>query len=99
MSDPNQSQDKSPSQQAAEAMKSMAANIEKNQAADFGGAFVVVDPAGNIISTLVLDSRRDLGMFWGLLKTQADMKINDIQTGASITPSVHNTHQAWRGRS
>lgn len=60
----------------------MAERIERNVADSFGGAFVIVDPAGNAIETLLLDAKGDAGQFWGLLKVKCDMMMAEIDQAA-----------------
>lgn len=46
----------------------MADQIDKNGGGDFGGAYVIVPPAGgNPVECLVLSSEKDIGQFWGAL--------------------------------
>ncbi|MFA5897701.1 MAG: hypothetical protein WC829_01180 [Hyphomicrobium sp.] len=64
----------------ADSFRKMAAAIELNGADNFGGAFVVIPPhdGGDILETLVLDSRQDPAMLWMLLKTKCDMELTKL---------------------
>lgn len=64
----------------ADKFRSMAVAIELNGADNFGGAFVVIPPdnGGDILETLVLDSRQDPAMLWMLLKTKCDMELSKL---------------------
>ena len=54
----------------------MAEAMQLNGNRNFGGAFVVVPPAGgDVIHTLILDSGQDVAQFWALLKTKAEMAL------------------------
>jgi len=61
----------------ADKFRSMATAIELNGADNFGGAFVVIPPTegGDVLETLVLDSRQDPAMLWMMLKTKCDMEL------------------------
>jgi hypothetical protein len=66
----------------------MTQRIVHNAGADFGGAFVVVPPAegGEVLNTLLLDSRQDPVQFWILLKTKCETEIANLdqkQRGAN----------------
>jgi len=64
----------------ADRFRAMAAAIELNGADNFGGAFVVIPPTegGDVLETLVLDSRQDPAMLWMLLKTKCDMELTKL---------------------
>jgi len=64
----------------ADRFRAMATAIELNGADNFGGAFVVIPPSdgGDILETLVLDSRQDPAMLWMLLKTKCDMELTKL---------------------
>ena len=57
--------------------RAMADAIERNANASFGGAFVVVPPAegGDVLETLILDSKTDPAQFWQMLLTKCQMMI------------------------
>lgn len=57
----------------------MADRIGRNPSADFGGAFLIVPPEGDHISTLILDSDRNLSQFWSLVKARAELALAQIQ--------------------
>ena len=56
---------------------SMAGRICLNKTDAFGGAFVVVPPAegGDVLETLILDSKTDAAQFWQMLLTKCQMMI------------------------
>lgn len=56
----------------------MAMRIDMNAEADFAGAFVVVPPEGEAITLLVLDNRKNAAVFWGLLKSHAEIALREI---------------------
>lgn len=64
----------------ANRFRAMATAIELNGADNFGGAFVVIPPSdgGDLLETLVLDSRQDPAMLWMLLKTKCDMELTKL---------------------
>lgn len=64
----------------AVAFKKMADRIERNWETDqFGGAFVIVDPEGNIKELLMLDNNQSPAMFWSNVKTIAEMAIAELE--------------------
>ena len=66
--------------QAAIALRALADRISQNDGAAFGGAFLVAPPegGGDILSTLIIDSRVDPAQFYALLKTKAEMALNEL---------------------
>lgn len=58
----------------------MAARIDLNSEEDFCGAICIVPPEGAPIISLVLDSNKDLSVFWGFVKARADMALADIES-------------------
>jgi hypothetical protein len=62
----------------AAAFRQMADEIERNQPERFGGAFVIVSPTGEVKDLLLLNRQQDLGMFWGNLKSTAEIAIAEI---------------------
>lgn len=76
----------------ADTFRAMADKIERNANDVFGGAVVVVPPAGgDSLHILVLDSQQDPSMFWGNLKAKCDIAI------ASLANLARN-QQAFRPR-
>jgi hypothetical protein len=55
----------------------VAEEIDRNVASGFGGAFVVVPPAGagNPLATVILDARQDGTTFWLMLKSKCDAEL------------------------
>ncbi len=62
----------------AQELREMADRMEKNADGNFGGAFVVIDPAGNVVKTLIIDSKQDAAQFWSILKTKCDMALGSL---------------------
>lgn len=62
----------------AEFFLRVAEEIDRNVASGFGGAFVVVPPAGagNPLATVILDARQDGMTFWMMLKTKCDAELS-----------------------
>ena len=60
-----------------ESFESMARKIVDNAGYSFGGAFVIVPPkdGGEIIETLILDSKQDAAQFWILLQSKCQAQI------------------------
>lgn len=60
--------------------RAMADAIELNGAVNFGGAFVVIPPdeGGEVLETLILDSRQDASQFWIFLKTKSETEMNAV---------------------
>ena len=56
--------------------RAMADRIERNDAAEFAGAFLIVGPTGEPIDGLMVGSKADLGAFWGLVKTKVEIEVN-----------------------
>lgn len=54
--------------------------LKKNGTESFGGAFVVAPPkdGGEVLNTLLLDSRQDPVQFWILLKTKCETEIAQL---------------------
>lgn len=61
----------------ADAFREMANRIEKNDDADFSGAFVMVMPDGTVKQFLLLNPTTDLAMFLGTLKAQVDIAVRE----------------------
>jgi hypothetical protein len=59
--------------------RGMAALIDANETAGFGGAFVIIPPeGGTALQTLILDSTQDHIQFWTLLKVKCDVEIKRL---------------------
>lgn len=69
-----------PKNEAAERFKAMAAAIEHNAQATFGGAVVIIPPVngGNPIELLMLDLQADPAQFWSTIRTRIDIKLSEI---------------------
>ena len=67
-----------PKNEAAERFRAMAASLDHNAAATFGGAVVIVPPTGDPIEILMLDNKADLAQFWSTIKTRIDIKLAEI---------------------
>jgi len=65
-------------QQAVRIFTGMAARIETNYGADFGGAFVICPPEGGSLATLLLDSKQDPIQFWSLLKAKCEIALAEL---------------------
>lgn len=62
--------------QLAAELREMADRMELNANASFGGAFVIIPPAGGeVIKTLIIDSKQDPAQYWSIIKTKADMAL------------------------
>ena len=57
----------------------MAARIEHNADAKFGGACVLVPPFGDPIELVMFDETADAGQFWGTLKTRIDLALGKLE--------------------
>ena len=57
----------------------MSARIERNDAGDFAGAFVIVTPDGKSKSLLLLDNSQSAAAFWGLLKSTAEIALQEVE--------------------
>lgn len=75
----------------ADPFRDMAERIERNDAAEFGGAFVLVPPglASDMkpVEMLILDPNADAAQFWGTLMTRAKIALDEIeqaQRGAGV---------------
>lgn len=64
----------------AQALRDMAARIEKNGSDSFGGCFVVLPPQGyEGLSALILDTNQDAAQFFGLLQTKITLALAGIE--------------------
>jgi len=78
---------KKKAEELADYFRAMAARIEANGDAGFGGAFVVAPPAtgGEVTSILVLDSHEDPAQFWSMLQTRAQTMLAMLQRAERAT--------------
>jgi hypothetical protein len=69
-----------PKNDAADRFKAMAASIEHNPIATFGGAVVIMPPAngGEPIELLILDLKADPAQFWSTIRTRIDIKLAEL---------------------
>jgi len=64
---------------SSEPFKEMAAEIDHNANAGFGGAFVIQPPGGaEALRILFLNPNPDPSVFWGTLKTTVDVALAEI---------------------
>lgn len=56
----------------------IAARIDLNAEGDFAGAVCIVPPEGAPVELLFLDTTKDAGMFWALVKTKAEMALSEL---------------------
>ena len=70
----------SQAEKARTAFDSMAATVETNVGAPFGGAFVIIPPenGGAIVSSLLIDANQDPAQFWAMLKTKCEIALADL---------------------
>ena len=61
----------------ADLFRQLADKIEKNDEKDFAGAFLVVPPTGDSISSLLV-GEADIATFFGVVKSKIDIVINKI---------------------
>ena len=69
-----------PKNEAAERFRAMAAAIEHNANATFGGAVVIIPPAnaGEAIELLILDLKADPAQFWSTIDTRIKIKLAEL---------------------
>ena len=69
-----------PKNEAAERFTAMAAAIEHNAGATFGGAVVIIPPpnGGEPIELLILDLKADPAQFWSTIKTRIEIKLAEL---------------------
>lgn len=69
-----------PKNDAAERFRAMAATIDHNALATFGGAVVIVPPAnaGEPIELLILDLKADPAQFWSTIDTRIKIKLAEL---------------------
>lgn len=58
--------------------KAMADQIDHNADGGFAGAFVIVEPGGEVKQMLLLNPSADPAIFWGAVKTIVDMALADL---------------------
>lgn len=74
--------DEVPKAKLSEPFTKMAERIDKNEGESFGGAFVILPPAGagEVMVSLTLNSGTDLAQFWMQLQGMINAALADIQT-------------------
>lgn len=67
----------------ADRFRKMAERLDHNAADGFGGCFLIVPPAegGEVIETLILDSKQDATQYWILLKSKCEAEIVRLDQG------------------
>ena len=59
--------------------RAMADRITTNAVADFGGAVVIMPPGDEKpVEILLLRNEQNPGMFWALVKTQAEISLSEL---------------------
>jgi hypothetical protein len=59
--------------------RNMAASLDLNEGKPFGGALVIIPPAGgDPIEMLILDSREDAMQFYMTIKTMVEVAYNEL---------------------
>lgn len=76
--DDEQPQAPTMAQVAIDCFTGMAEKVGVNQSADFAGAFAVIPPDGEPIELLLINNKPNPAVFWGLLKTHAEMALGEI---------------------
>ena len=75
--------------------KEMAARIERNEVAEFGGCVLVVAPGGQVIDMLMVGSKPDEVHFWAAAKQRvseaADAAVFEME-------AKHRSQQPFRSR-
>jgi hypothetical protein len=61
----------------ADLFRDFAAKIEKNDGKDFAGAFLIIAPNGEAISSILV-GEPDVASFFGMVKTKLDAVITKI---------------------
>jgi hypothetical protein len=66
---------------AADILRRLADQIEKNDNATFGGVAVIVPPegGGDPIEILILDPKRNAGQFYATIKTRLETQLADLE--------------------
>jgi hypothetical protein len=62
----------------ADPFREMAQRIEANKAEKFAGAACIVPPDGAKALEILLLTEADPAMFWSLLKTKCDLRIQEL---------------------
>lgn len=68
----------------SEVFRLWADKIDKNSPEDFAGAFVIITPSGETISSLLIDKEKDVGNFFALVKTKIDSALDVINEQQKI---------------
>jgi hypothetical protein len=65
---------------SADLFRMMASRIEKNDAAEFGGAVLIVPPqSGEPIEILLIDPKQDVAAFWGAVQGRVAVAVTELQ--------------------
>lgn len=56
----------------------MASKIEMNRDNGFAGAYVIVDPEGNAVTSLSLQQTPNVALFWSTLKSEIEIILQQI---------------------
>lgn len=62
--------------------RKQADQIDLNAGNNFAGAFVIVDPDGNVEATLLLDEKANPAVFWSLIQTKAQIALAEAEAAA-----------------
>lgn len=63
----------------AELFRAMAERIERNSAAEFSGALLIVPPGGEPIEYLAVNPRPDAAAFWGAVQAFVQRALAEIE--------------------
>jgi len=64
----------------ADPFRAMAERIAKNDAAEFGGAALIVPPGGGEpIAILMIDPKQDVASFWGAIQGKVAIAVAEMQ--------------------
>jgi len=67
-------------QDDSQPFRDMAARIDKNANAEFGGAALIVPPGGGEpIAILLIDPKRDVASFWGAVQAKVAIAVAEMQ--------------------
>lgn len=61
----------------ADLFRQFADKIEKNDTKDFAGAFLIVPPSGDAVSSILV-GEADVASFFGMVKSKLDILINKL---------------------
>jgi hypothetical protein len=65
---------------SAELFRVMAERIDRNPSEEFGGAVLIVPPAGGeAIEILLIDPKKDLAAFWGTVQAKVQVAVAEMQ--------------------